>query len=63
MLDGQCLRISHVHQVRRVIDYASLRGHANWSEGSYCPYACPAGQLMAQWDPKATKYAYPESMV
>ena len=30
---------------------------------SYCPYACPPGQLMAQWDPKATSYTYPQSMV
>ena len=31
--------------------------------GSYCPYACPAGQVMAQWDPTATSYTYPASMV
>ena len=31
--------------------------------GMYCPYACPPGQLMAQWDPKATSYTYPASMV
>jgi len=31
--------------------------------GSYCPYACPSGQVMAQWDPKATSYTYPGSMV
>ncbi len=30
---------------------------------SYCPYACPPGQLMAQWDPKATTYTYPQSQV
>lgn len=30
--------------------------------GSYCPYACPAGKLMAQWDKSATTYSYPESM-
>lgn len=30
--------------------------------GMYCPYACPPGQLMAQWDPKATSYSYPGSM-
>lgn len=29
--------------------------------GSYCPYACPSGQLMAQWDKSATSYSYPES--
>lgn len=31
--------------------------------GNYCPYACPPGQVMAQWDPKATSYTYPQSMV
>ncbi|KAF4628116.1 hypothetical protein G7Y89_g10031 [Cudoniella acicularis] len=30
--------------------------------GSYCPYACPSGQVMAQWDPSATSYTYPQSM-
>lgn len=30
---------------------------------SYCPYACPPGQLMAQWSPEATSYTYPQSMV
>lgn len=30
--------------------------------GSYCPYACPPGQVMAQWDPSATSYSYPGSM-
>ncbi|QSZ33582.1 hypothetical protein DSL72_005150 [Monilinia vaccinii-corymbosi] len=29
---------------------------------SYCPYACPPGQVMAQWNPKATSYTYPLSM-
>ncbi|SLM36150.1 sun domain protein [Lasallia pustulata] len=29
---------------------------------SYCPYACPPGQVMAQWDPQATSYTYPLSM-
>jgi hypothetical protein len=24
--------------------------------GKYCPYACPPGQVMAQWDPDATSY-------
>jgi hypothetical protein len=33
------------------------------SPGSYCPYACPSGQVMAQWDPTATSYTYPASMV
>lgn len=31
--------------------------------GMYCPYACPPGQVMAQWDPDATSYSYPQSMV
>lgn len=31
--------------------------------GGYCPYACPPGQLSMQWDPKATSYIYPQSMV
>lgn len=31
--------------------------------GSYCPYACPPGQVSMQWDPKATSYSYPQSMV
>jgi len=31
--------------------------------GKYCPYACPPGQMMAQWDPSATSYTYPQSMV
>ena len=31
--------------------------------GNYCPYACPPGQLMAQWDPMAISYTYPLSMV
>lgn len=31
--------------------------------GSYCPYACPSGQVSMQWDPKATTYSYPQSMV
>ena len=30
--------------------------------GTWCPYACPSGQLSAQWDPSATTYSYPESM-
>lgn len=31
--------------------------------GNYCPYACPPGQVMMQWDPSATSYTYPKSMV
>lgn len=31
--------------------------------GDYCPYACPSGQVSMQWDPLATSYTYPLSMV
>ena len=31
--------------------------------GNYCPYACPPGQVSMQWDPDATSYSYPMSMV
>lgn len=31
------------------------------SYGSWCPYACEPGQLMAQWDPEVTTYSYPGS--
>lgn len=31
--------------------------------GTYCPYACPPGQMMAQWNPSATSYVFPLSMV
>lgn len=31
--------------------------------GNYCPYACPPGQVSMQWDPLATSYTYPLSMV
>jgi len=31
--------------------------------GTYCPYACPPGQVSMQWDPTATSYTYPQSMV
>lgn len=31
------------------------------SYGSWCPYACPPGQLMNQWDPSVTTYSYPGS--
>jgi len=30
---------------------------------NWCPYACPPGQLSGQWDPEATSYTYPLSMV
>lgn len=31
--------------------------------GSYCPYACPPGQVSLQWNPLAIAYTYPLSMV
>ena len=31
--------------------------------GNYCPYACPSGQVSMQWNPAATSYTYPQSMV
>jgi len=30
---------------------------------SFCPYACPSGQVMAQWNPDAKNYPDPKSMV
>lgn len=30
---------------------------------SFCPYACPSGQVMAQWNPQAKNYPDPKSMV
>lgn len=34
---------------------------AKCTAGMYCPYACPPGQLMNQWDKSATSYTYPQS--
>lgn len=31
--------------------------------GNWCPYACPPGQVSMQWNPEATSYTYPQSMV
>ena len=31
--------------------------------GNWCPFACPPGQLTAQWDPSVTSYVYPGSTV
>lgn len=31
--------------------------------GNWCPYACPPGQVSMQWNPDATSYTYPQSMV
>jgi hypothetical protein len=30
---------------------------------SFCPYACPPGQVMAQWNPEVKSYPNPKSMV
>lgn len=52
-----------------LISVTSDQSNAGWAMspdqkcvgGSYCPYACPSGQLMAQWDKSATTYSYPSS--
>lgn len=31
------------------------------SYGTWCPYACESGKLMAQWDPSVISYSYPGS--
>ncbi|CDK29744.1 unnamed protein product [Kuraishia capsulata CBS 1993] len=31
------------------------------SSGTWCPFACPPGQLMNQWDSSVTSYSYPGS--
>ena len=30
--------------------------------GKFCPFACPPGKLMNQWDPEAVSYTFPKSM-
>lgn len=30
--------------------------------GKYCPYACPPGKVMNQWDSTAISYSFPKSM-
>lgn len=40
----------------------AIPGDRECSDGSYCPYACVPGKVMAQWQPNS-KYVYPESMV
>lgn len=32
------------------------------TRGSYCPFACKPGMVMAQWEPDST-FTYPASMV
>lgn len=39
----------------------ALHSDTACTPGSFCPYACPPGQVMAQWDPSATSYTYPQS--
>lgn len=31
------------------------------ASGTWCPFACPPGQLSYQWDPSVTSYVYPGS--
>lgn len=53
-----------------LVSVTPLSANAGWAmspdqsctAGSYCPYACPPGQLMAQWDTSATSYTYPGSL-
>lgn len=53
-----------------LVAVASDKDNAGWAMspdqkctgGSFCPYACPPGKLMGQWDSKATSYSYPDSM-
>jgi len=40
--------------------WAILPDHS-CNAGSFCPYECPSGYVMAQWDPSATAYSYPQS--
>lgn len=55
---------------QNLISVTSDKDNAGWAispdqkctGGSYCPYACPPGKLMAQWDKSATTYSYPSSM-
>ncbi|KAK6527835.1 hypothetical protein TWF694_004809 [Orbilia ellipsospora] len=54
----------------QMVAVSSHQMNAGWAlppdqpclEGMYCPYACPPGYLMGQWDPDATSYTYPMSM-
>ncbi|SCU84997.1 LAMI_0C09736g1_1 [Lachancea mirantina] len=39
----------------------ALSSDQQCSYGSWCPYACQPGQLMAQWDSSSTSYSYPQS--
>ncbi|SCV99444.1 LAFE_0A03312g1_1 [Lachancea fermentati] len=39
----------------------ALASDVSCSYGSWCPYACEPGYLMAQWDSGSTSYTYPES--
>jgi hypothetical protein len=39
----------------------ALSPNQECSLGSWCPFACPPGQLSYQWDPSVTSYTYPGS--
>ncbi|KAG7886523.1 hypothetical protein KL938_000176 [Ogataea parapolymorpha] len=68
--------VHHAHQKRAaqcsfptdkgLVKISSVNG-GGWAQdksctpGNYCPYACPPGKLMAQWNPKVTSYSYPGS--
>lgn len=40
----------------------AMAGDVACKDGMYCPIACVAGKVMAQWQPNST-YVYPQSMV
>ncbi|KAK6503647.1 hypothetical protein TWF481_008653 [Arthrobotrys musiformis] len=54
----------------KMVAVASSQMNGGWAlppdqpcqPGMYCPYACPPGYLMGQWDPDAVTYTYPQSM-
>lgn len=39
----------------------AMHNDQSCTAGSWCPYACPPGQLMGQWDPDVKSYSYPGS--
>ncbi|KAM3124028.1 hypothetical protein CJJ07_004539 [Candidozyma auris] len=53
-----------------LVSITSSKSNAGWAlspdqkctAGSYCPYACPPGKLMAQWDSSAKSYSVGSSM-
>ncbi|ODV78555.1 uncharacterized protein CANTADRAFT_53707 [Suhomyces tanzawaensis NRRL Y-17324] len=54
--DGDLVKISGASN-----DGWAMSPDQKCTAGSYCPYACPPGKVMAQWDPSAKSYTYPES--